>query len=49
MYAFLFTMLVAILIAQYGWVTYFEFLINLFLCLGFALIKVRGMKGYENE
>jgi O-antigen ligase len=49
MYAFLFTMLVAILIAQYGWVTYFEFLINLFLCLGFTLIKVRGMKGYENE
>ncbi|PEY78907.1 O-antigen ligase family protein [Bacillus cereus] len=48
-YAFLFTMLLAILIAQSGWVTYFEFLINLFLCLGFTLIKVRGTGIYANK
>lgn len=42
-YAFSFVMLVTILFAQYGWVTYFDFLVNLFLCVAFLLIKVKGM------
>lgn len=47
-YVFLFVMLVAILIAQYGFVTYSDFLISLFLCISFTTIRIRGMRKNGN-
>lgn len=47
-FAVTFVMILSILIAQYGLVTYSDFLIHLFLCIGFAEIRIRGMGDVEN-
>lgn len=39
---FIVVMTVTILVSQYGYVTYSDFLSNLILCIGFAIIKVKG-------
>jgi O-antigen ligase len=47
LFILLFIMLIAVLIAQYGFVTYYDFLINLILCIGFTTIRIRGTGNYE--
>lgn len=41
LYSFIFTIILTILIGQYGYVVYSDFLTNLILCISFSLINVR--------